>query len=199
MLRTTSAVEATRTAKLSLLCSHCGKINHFAVMCRSIAAKRSTAVGQKRRRRTKASHHTAIGCLKAKVNVVKAWVQPYTTLHIGYDNVPIKFKVDTGAEVNLLPITESRTKQLNPARPGWSTDFDLTRQRPKSFVRCHHHKTTRDELEKILGMITYLEKFAPNWSVITATLRDLTKKENKFVWDAVREKAYTDKNQLLCK
>ena len=58
---------------------------------------------------------------------------------------------------------------------------------------------TRDELETMPGMVTYLGKFAPNLSDITAPLRDQIKKENKFMWDAVRDKAYTDMKQLLCK
>ena len=48
-------------------------------------------------------------------------------------------------------------------------------------------------------MTTYLGKFAPNLSDVTAPLRDLTKKENAFIWDAVSEKAYNSMKQLLCK
>ena len=48
-------------------------------------------------------------------------------------------------------------------------------------------------------MATYLGKFAPNLSDVTALLRDLTKKENAFSWDAVGEKAYNNMKQLLCK
>ena len=46
----------------------------------------------------------------------------YTTLHVGCDSVPMKFKVDTGAQINLIPITafdtlaESRMKQLKPTQ-----------------------------------------------------------------------------------
>ena len=47
--------------------------------------------------------------------------------------------------------------------------------------------TPRDYLETVLGMTTYLGKFAPNVSDITAPLRDLTK-DNEFIWDAVKEK-----------
>ena len=59
--------------------------------------------------------------------------------------------------------------------------------------------TSRVELETVLGMATYLGKFAPNLSDVNAPLRDLTKKENAFIWDAVSEKAYNNMKQLLCK
>ena len=48
--------------------------------------------------------------------------QPYTTLHVGCDSVPMKFKVDTGAQINVIPITvfdtlaDSRMKQLKPTQ-----------------------------------------------------------------------------------
>ena len=59
--------------------------------------------------------------------------------------------------------------------------------------------TSREELETVLGMATYPGKFAQNLSDVTAPLRDLTKKENAFIWDAVSEKAYNSMKQLLCK
>ena len=37
--------------------------------------------------------------------------------------------------------------------------------------------TTRDELETVPGMVTFLGKFAPNLANVTAPLRDVTKKE----------------------
>ena len=59
--------------------------------------------------------------------------------------------------------------------------------------------TTRDELETVYGMVTYLGKFAPNLADVTAPLSDFTKKENEFIWDAVKDKAYEDMKQMLCK
>ena len=35
---------------------------------------------------------------------------------------------------------------------------------------------------RLLGMATYLSKFCPNFSDTTGPLRELTKKENDFVW-----------------
>jgi len=43
--------------------------------------------------------------------------------------------------------------------------------------------TTRDELEIVLGMVTYLGKFALNLADVSAPLRDLAKKENEFIWE----------------
>ena len=59
--------------------------------------------------------------------------------------------------------------------------------------------TSRKELDTVLGMATYLGKYAPNLSDVTAPLRDLTKKENDFIWDAVSDKAYNSMKRLLCK
>ena len=59
--------------------------------------------------------------------------------------------------------------------------------------------TSREGLETVLGMATYLGKCAPNLSDVTAPLRDLTKKENEFIWDAVSEKAYNSMKRLLRK
>ena len=65
---------------------------------------------------------STIGCLAATMNTVHSGGQPYTTLHVGCDSVPMKFKVDTGAKINVIPITafetlaESRMKQLKPTQ-----------------------------------------------------------------------------------
>ena len=58
---------------------------------------------------------------------------------------------------------------------------------------------SKEELQTILGMATYLGKFAPNLLDITAPLREMTKKGNEFIRDAVMENAYTNMKQLLCK
>ncbi|KAI0228033.1 hypothetical protein LSAT2_021475, partial [Lamellibrachia satsuma] len=56
------------------------------------------------------------------VNAVKSRCQSYTTLHVGRENLPLNYKVDTGSEIKVLPITtfgklaESLTKRLKPTR-----------------------------------------------------------------------------------
>ena len=65
---------------------------------------------------------STIGCLTASVNAVNSGEQPYATLHVGGDCVPKKFKVDIGAEINVLPITafdklaESHMNCLKPTQ-----------------------------------------------------------------------------------
>lgn len=46
------------------------------------------------------------------------------------------------------------------------------------------------ELETILGMVTYLPRFAPRLSEATAPLRQLLKDNNKFVWDSNHDTAF---------
>ena len=48
----------------------------------------------------------------------------------------------------------------------------------------------RKELETMLGMVTYLSKFAPNLAETTKPLRDLLKKDNEFLWDAQQQSAW---------
>ena len=42
---------------------------------------------------------------------------------------------------------------------------------------------SREKLERFLGMVNYLSKFAPNLSEINSPLRSLLKKETEFLWD----------------
>jgi len=42
----------------------------------------------------------------------------------------------------------------------------------------------REAVSRLLGMATYLARFVPNFSEITAPLRELLRKENEFVWDS---------------
>ena len=56
------------------------------------------------------------------MNAIHSGGQPYATLHVGCGSVPIKFKVDTGAEINVLSITafdklaESHMNRLKPTQ-----------------------------------------------------------------------------------
>ena len=101
-------------------------------MCRSTVPTQSAAVRQRKRpQRVHAindadydtsDQESTIGCLSASVNTVHSGGQPYTTLHVGCDSVPMKFNVDTGAQINVIPITafdtlaESRMKHLKPTQ-----------------------------------------------------------------------------------
>ena len=104
-------------------------------MCRSTVPTRSAAVRQRKHNKRPQRVHaindadydtsdqeSTIGCLSASVNTVHSGGQPYTTLHVGFDRVPMKFKVDTGAQIRVIPITalytlaESRMKQFKPTQ-----------------------------------------------------------------------------------
>lgn len=50
---------------------------------------------------------------------------------------------------------------------------------------------SRAELETILGMITYLTKFAPNLAEITSPLRELLRKDVEFRWDSQQAEAFS--------
>ena len=50
--------------------------------------------------------------------------------------------------------------------------------------------TNKGELESVLGMLNYLSAFAPMLSDMTATLRELTKKNTTFKWDCNTESIF---------
>ena len=43
--------------------------------------------------------------------------------------------------------------------------------------------TSKQDLKRFLGMVNYLQKFAPNLSEVTAPMRDLLKQRNEFHWE----------------
>ncbi len=53
------------------------------------------------------------------------------------------------------------------------------------------------ELERFLGMITYVSKFVPNVSQLTSPLRELLKKNNAWTWNDVHEKTFNDLKKIL--
>ena len=81
----------------------------------------------------------------------------------------------------------------------WSADGLRPDPVKTQGIRDIPSPTSIEELGTVLGMDTYLEKFAPNLSDVTAPLRALTKKDNDFILDAVSEEAYNSVKQLLCK
>uniref|UniRef100_A0A671WXU4 Gypsy retrotransposon integrase-like protein 1 n=1 Tax=Sparus aurata TaxID=8175 RepID=A0A671WXU4_SPAAU len=56
---------------------------------------------------------------------------------------------------------------------------------------------SKAELETILGMVTYLSRFAPRLSEATASLRQLLKENNEFVWDSNHDIALQQVKDLL--
>ena len=50
-------------------------------------------------------------------------------------------------------------------------------------IRKMQAPTSKQDLKRFLGMVSYLQKFAPNLSEVTAPMRDLLKQRNEFHWD----------------
>ena len=64
---------------------------------------------------------STIGRIIANLNAVRFGGQQYAALHVVCDNVPMKCKVYTGAELNVLPITafdELADNHMNRLKPG---------------------------------------------------------------------------------
>ena len=58
-------------------------------------------------------------------------------------------------------------------------------------IRNMPSPTSKDELRRFLGMITYLSQFVPNFSDKSALLRDLLKQDVPWIWEEAHETAYT--------
>ena len=43
--------------------------------------------------------------------------------------------------------------------------------------------TDRADFQRVLGMVNYVQKFAPNLADLAKPLRELVKKQNEFVWE----------------
>ena len=43
--------------------------------------------------------------------------------------------------------------------------------------------TSKQDVKRLLGMVNYLQKFAPNPLAVTAPMRELLKEQNQFLWD----------------
>ncbi|XP_070193833.1 uncharacterized protein [Littorina saxatilis] len=55
----------------------------------------------------------------------------------------------------------------------------------------------KKELETMLGMVTYLAKFAPHLADITKPLRDMLKEDSDFVWDCQQQAAWDKIKSIL--
>ena len=59
--------------------------------------------------------------------------------------------------------------------------------------------TSKAELETVLGMITYLQKFAPNMALLTKPMRQLLRKDVDFVWEQVQQNAFDKIKDVITK
>ena len=57
--------------------------------------------------------------------------------------------------------------------------------------------TSRSELETVLGMVTYLQRFAPNLAELTSPLRKLLTKDSVFLWDVEQENAFQEIKSII--
>ena len=72
---------------------------------------------------------------------------------------------------------------------------------PNKIQAITEMPTPRDvlELQRVLGMVTYLGRFIPNLSVRTAALRSLLVKGNDWQWHAEHEAAWNGIKETLSK
>ena len=57
---------------------------------------------------------------------------------------------------------------------------------------------SKQDVKRLLGMVNYLQKFAPNLSAATAPMRELLREENQFLWDEeVQGQSFKRVKQLI--
>jgi hypothetical protein len=54
-------------------------------------------------------------------------------------------------------------------------------------------------VERLLVMVNYLSKFAPNLAKATAPLRSLLKNDTEFIWDHVHDRAFSQVKDIITK
>lgn len=57
---------------------------------------------------------------------------------------------------------------------------------------------TKKEIARYIGMISYLSKFIPNYSVIAAPINKLRKKKSKFKWTQQCGTAFQELKEIVC-
>ena len=66
-----------------------------------------------------------------------------------------------------------------------------------SAIRQMDAPKDRSELETIIGLVTYLTRFAPNLATLTVPLRILLKKDVEFVWNESHDEAFQKIKDVL--
>ena len=64
-------------------------------------------------------------------------------------------------------------------------------------IKNYPKPTNKHDVQRLLGMVNFIAKFAPNISDVTAPLRELIKKNVAFHWLETHEKAFRDLQHLL--
>ena len=80
-------------------------------------------------------------------------------------------------------------------------DKDGAHPDPKKVEAIHKMPPPEgpQELQKFLGMTTYLSPFIPSLSTLTAPLRELLKKDSEFTWNNSYGEAFNTVKQMVCK
>ena len=55
----------------------------------------------------------------------------------------------------------------------------------------------KQDVKRFLGMVNYLQRYAPNLSQATAPLRDLLKETSQFRWDTPQEQSFNNVKQVI--
>ena len=58
---------------------------------------------------------------------------------------------------------------------------------------------TSTQLQKFLGLLTYLSPFIPSLSSFTVPLHELLKKGTEFIWDSSYQEAFDQVKSIVCK
>lgn len=89
-----------------------------------------------------------------------------------------------------------KIRYLDHILTGEGVAIDDTKvQAIKEMSEPHNKK----DLLTFLGTINYVSKFIPNCSQLTASLRELTKKDVSFVWGTAQQNAFRNMKNVLCK
>ena len=80
-------------------------------------------------------------------------------------------------------------------------DKDRAHPDPKKVEAIHKMPPPEEpqELQKFLGMTTYLSLFIPSLSTFTAPLRELLWKDSEFTWNDSYQEAFNAVKQMVCK
>ena len=70
----------------------------------------------------------------------------------------------------------------------------------ESKIKAIHEmpaRSSKKDVERLLGTVNYLAKFVPNLATITAPIRELLKKEIEFYWSHEQMKAFDEIKEIL--
>ena len=83
---------------------------------------------------------------------------------------------------------------------GWIYDKEGAYPDPSKVAAIHNMPApeTPSQLQKFLGMVTYLSPFVPPLSSFTAPLSGLLKKDAEFTWNETYQDAFDSVKSLVC-